>query len=149
LYAPVYHTANTEGDDFIFAYSTDNSNYTDMVTITRTSDDNTCQSYVLSSNTSGTVYIRVRDANRTAGRRVLDTIYVDHLYIRSEAAWSKADFNSDGLVNFYDYAKLAAAWMSSLGEPDFNDIYDLSTNDVVDMADIGIFTDYWLCGSGP
>lgn len=148
FYVEARHTANTEGDDFIFAYSTDNSNYTDMVTVTKTSDDNTCQSYVLPSATSGTVYIRVKDTNRTAGKRVLDTIYVDHIYIRSEAVWSKADFNGDGLVDFYDYAKLAAAWMSSLGVPGFNDIYDLNNNDIVDMADVGIFTDYWLWGSG-
>jgi len=149
FYVEAYHTANTEGDDFIFAYSTDNSNYTDMVTVTKTSDDNTYQSYVLPSNTSGTVYIRVKDTNRTAGRKVLDTIYVDHIYIRSEAVWSKADFNGDGLVDFHDYAKLADVWMSSLGEPDYNDIYDLSNNNIVDMADIGIFTDYWLFGAGP
>ncbi|TLM98310.1 hypothetical protein FDZ71_17285, partial [bacterium] len=146
FYVQAHHTANTEGDDFVFAYSTDNSSYTDMVTVTKTSDDDTYQSYAMPSDTNGTVYIRVKDTDRTAGRRTLDTIYVDHMYIRSEAVWSKADFNGDGAVNFHDYAGLAGAWMSSLGEPDYNDIYDLSNNDIVDMADVGIFADYWLCG---
>ena len=149
FYVEAHHTANAEGDDFVFSYSIDDSNYTDMLTVTKTSDNDTYQSYVLPSDTSGTVYIRVKDTNRTAGKRGLDTIYVDHIYILSEGAGPEADFNGDGVVNFFDYAELADVWMSSLGEPDFNDIYDLSNNDIVDMADVGIFTDYWLFGAGP
>jgi len=84
FYVEAYHTANTENDDFVFAYSTDDSSYTDMLTVTKTSDDNAYQSYVLPSSTSGTVYIRVTDTDRTAGNKTLDTIYVDHMYIRSE-----------------------------------------------------------------
>ncbi len=33
---------------------------------------------------NGTVYIRVRDTDRTASHTSLDTVYVDHMYIHSE-----------------------------------------------------------------
>lgn len=83
FYIEAHHTANTEGDDFIFAYSTDNSTYTDMLTVTKTVDDNTYQSYQLPSDTNGTVYIRVVDTDRLRGNDTLDTLYIDHMYIRS------------------------------------------------------------------
>ncbi|MHC5184865.1 MAG: hypothetical protein ACYSPI_11415, partial [Planctomycetota bacterium] len=80
-----YHTANGEGDDFVFAYSTTgvDGTYTDMVTVTKTSDDDQVQSYALPSSTSGNVYIRVKDTDQTAGSQNLDSIYVDHMYIES------------------------------------------------------------------
>ncbi|MGH8034928.1 MAG: hypothetical protein ACREO9_06870, partial [Lysobacterales bacterium] len=34
---------------------------------------------------SGTIYIRVTDTNRVAGHRTLDTVFVDHLYIRTNS----------------------------------------------------------------
>jgi beta-lactam-binding protein with PASTA domain len=80
-----HHTANSEGDNFVFAYSTNGANgtYTNMVTVTKTSDNNTAQTYTLPPGTGGTVHVRVIDLNRTAGRRVLDTIHIDHMYFRS------------------------------------------------------------------
>ncbi|MHC4396494.1 MAG: hypothetical protein ACYS1A_12645, partial [Planctomycetota bacterium] len=86
FHVEAYHTSNSEGDDFIFAYSTDDSFYTNMVTVTKTSDNDATDSYELPSSTSGTVYIRVKDADQTQGNRTKDTIYVDHMYILSEAA---------------------------------------------------------------
>ncbi|UCF00347.1 MAG: DUF4982 domain-containing protein, partial [Planctomycetota bacterium] len=84
FYVEAYHSYNKEGDDFIFAYSTDDLSYTDMVTVTKTSDDNTYQSYELPSGTNGTIYIRVKDTDRTAGNKEIDTIYIDRMYILSE-----------------------------------------------------------------
>ena len=83
FYVEAHHTANSEGDDFVFAYSTDDSTYTDMLTVTKTSDDSTYQSYVLPGATSGTVYLQVKDTNQTPGNKTLDTVYVDHMFIRS------------------------------------------------------------------
>lgn len=78
-----YHTANSEGDDFVFAYSTDNVAFTDMLTVTKTSDDDVYQTYLLPSSLSGTVYIRVKDTDQTKGNNIKDTIYVDHMYIEA------------------------------------------------------------------
>jgi len=66
-----------------------------------------------------------------------------------EYYFSFADFDCDEGVNFFDYTKLAGAWMSSSGEPDFNDHYDLYDDDTIDIPDLGIFSDEWLWGFGP
>jgi len=79
-----HHTANSEGDNFVFAYSTDNVTYTNLLTVTKTADDNTVQSAALPSSLSGTVYIRVQDTDRTKGRTGLDTISIDQMFIRSQ-----------------------------------------------------------------
>ena len=83
LYANTWAPLSTDGDTFIFAYSTDNVNYVNMFTLTGTSDDNNYKSYQLPAGTTGTVYVRVRDTDRTAGHRTLDIVFIDHLYIRS------------------------------------------------------------------
>ena len=83
FYLEANHTANTEGDYFVFAYSTDNVNYFDMVNVTKTLDDNTYQTSEMPGTISGPVYIRVRDADRTPGKTVKDTIYIDRMFIRS------------------------------------------------------------------
>ena len=83
FYVEAYHTSNSEGDNFVFAYSTDDLSYTDMVTVIKTADDDAYQGHVLPATISGTVYIRVKDTDQTQGNRSLDTIYVDHMYIKS------------------------------------------------------------------
>jgi len=83
FYVEAYHTANSEGDDFVFEYSMDDSTYTPMVTVTKTTDGNTYLTYTFTELISGTVYVRVRDTDQTAGNRTLDTIYIDHMFIRS------------------------------------------------------------------
>jgi len=83
FYVEAYHTSNSEGDDFVFAYSTNDSDYYNMVTVTKTSDDDATQSYEMPSSTSGTVYIRVQDTDRSQGNKTLDTVYVDYMYILS------------------------------------------------------------------
>jgi len=60
-----------------------------------------------------------------------------------------ADFNYDNKVNFLDYAKLAAAWETSLGEIGFNDVYDLHDDDAIDVTDLWIFLADWLWEVGP
>ncbi len=54
-----------------------------MVTVTKTSDDDTFQSYSLPDTLSGTVYIRVKDTDQTEGNKTKDTIYIDRMYILS------------------------------------------------------------------
>ena len=78
-----YKTGNSEGDDFVFAYSTNGTNWTNMVTVSRTTDDGTFQTCTMPGGTSGTVYVRVQDTDRTSGRNNLDTIYIDKMCFRS------------------------------------------------------------------
>jgi hypothetical protein len=61
FYLEAYHSSSSDGDDFMFAYSTDDSTYADMVTVTKTTDNDSYQTFNLLGNLSGTVYIRVMD----------------------------------------------------------------------------------------
>ena len=83
FYVEAYHTSNSEGDDFVFAYSTDDINYTDMLVITKTADDDQCQVFPLPPTLSGSVYIRVQDTDRTKGNRILDEVFIDEMYVES------------------------------------------------------------------
>ncbi|PXA04648.1 hypothetical protein DDZ13_05605 [Coraliomargarita sinensis] len=82
-----HHSANGEGDDFTFAYSTTGVDgvYTDMLTVTKTADDDTPQSFTLPAGTSGIVHVRVLDTDTSAGNRNLDSLFVDEMYILSES----------------------------------------------------------------
>ncbi len=81
LSVEAHHSANSEGDDFVFAWSADGTNYTNAVTVTKTADDNTPQTVALPAGLSGPIQIRVTDANRSSGNRQLDSLYVDGLGI--------------------------------------------------------------------
>ena len=86
LHVQAHQTASTDGDNFVFAWSTDDANYTDAVTVTKTADDDLYQTASIPTSVSGTVYVRVRDTDQTQGNRALDTIFVDHLFIRSSGS---------------------------------------------------------------
>ncbi len=111
-----HHTANSEGDDFIFAYSTTgvNGTYQNMVTISKTADDNSIQSYVLPPGTSGTVHVRVMDANREPGKKVLDTLYIDEIVIVSQLSPAVPD---------------AMTWALSYGNAALSDLAEDSDGD--------------------
>jgi PKD repeat protein len=81
FFVEAFRTNNSEGDDFIFAYSTDDVTYVDMVTVASATEQ--VYSAVL-PNLSGTVYVRVTDANRNWGRTNLDDVSVDEMYISYE-----------------------------------------------------------------
>ena len=83
FFVRAHHGANAEGDDFVFAWSTDDASYVDLLTVTKTYDDGAYQSADLDPGVSGLVYVRVLDTDRTQGHRELDALYVDHLYIES------------------------------------------------------------------
>jgi hypothetical protein len=83
LNANVWAPTSTDGDTFVFAYSVDDVNYIDMFNITADNDDDINQIYSLPPSTSGTVFVRVRDTDRTPGNRTQDTIFIDQLYIQT------------------------------------------------------------------
>jgi len=55
-----------------------------------------------------------------------------------------ADFNVDRAVNFLDLAKLGTAWRTTVSQPDFNSIYDLYPDDIINLKDLEVFAQYWL-----
>ncbi len=72
---------SSDGDAFDFAWSTDNSSFTYMFTISSTDTANV-QSSVIPA--SGTIYIRVTDTDQTAGNRSKDSISIDQMFIRGD-----------------------------------------------------------------
>jgi PKD repeat protein len=80
LYANAWSGGSSDGDSFKFAWSSNNSTFTDLFTLP-VNDFASVQSVTIPS--SGTIYIRVTDTNRTVGATGLDTVFVDQLYIRS------------------------------------------------------------------
>jgi serine protease AprX len=84
LEVDAHHTLSSDGDHFVLAYSTNDTTYVDLVTVTKTADDDVYQTAALPAGISGTVYIRVRDTVRTPGTQALDTVRIDHMLIRVE-----------------------------------------------------------------
>ncbi len=81
FYVEAFKTASTDGDDFVFSYSTDGVTYLDMLTVTRTEDTNAPQVYVFPTAPTGTVYVRATDTNHTKAHLSMDTLYIDHMYV--------------------------------------------------------------------
>jgi hypothetical protein len=80
-----YQSASSDGDHFVFAYSTNGVDYTNMLTVTKTSDDDAPQTFAMPAGLGGTVYVRVMDTYRDWWRysTPLDTIYIDDMFIVS------------------------------------------------------------------
>lgn len=53
-----------------------------------------------------------------------------------------ADFNNNGHVDLFDFAKLANAWLNE--PPELNPIYDLNNDDTVNTIDLSLFADEWF-----
>jgi hypothetical protein len=53
----------------------------------------------------------------------------------------KPDFNRDGSVSFVDYAGFASAWLADFNQPEFSCVYDLDSNQVINMEDLEISAD--------
>ena len=97
FYGEAYHSTNSEGDDFDFYYSTDGTNYNYMLSVSKTSDDDTAQTYSLPSDTTGTVYIYVKDADRTESNGNADSLYVDSMGIEVTKGAPRFVLAFDGL----------------------------------------------------
>ena len=105
FFVEAYHDVNTDGDNFLFSWSADQTSWTDLVTITKTADDDLAQSAALPDGLSGTVYIRATDTDQTANKKSLDSLYIDQMYIRSDPSIA-GDANADGVVDGLDYITL-------------------------------------------
>jgi hypothetical protein len=80
LTANAWSNGSSDGDDFLFAYSTDGSNWSNAFVVSSTSTGNT-QSAGLPGGISGTVYVRVTDTDNSQSNSATDTVSVDQLVI--------------------------------------------------------------------
>jgi len=130
LFAQLLPSNSTDGDEFEFAYSTDNNNYITMFT---TSGSSAMEySANLSADISGTLYIRVTDTDRTPGNNVLDSIAVDQLYVRTGFEAGEVPVAPTGLM--------ATATSSSQIELSWSDNSDNETGFKIDRFD----ADSWV-----
>jgi hypothetical protein len=56
------------------------------------------------------------------------------------------DLNNDCHVNMYDFAILAAAWLTSPGDANYNSVAELTGDDIIDTADLAALARRWLMG---
>jgi hypothetical protein len=88
LHVNAWAAASTDGDNFVLSYSIVDldSLYVQLAVITAKSDEAEDQTFVLPPDLSGMVYIRLEDTDRNRGNKSLDTVFIDHLFIRSDTA---------------------------------------------------------------
>lgn len=79
-----YRPNNSENDNFIFEYSTDNVNFIPSLTVNSSTEQ--LFSSDLPNNLSDTVYIRVVDSDHRFGNLIFDRLYVNQLYLESSTA---------------------------------------------------------------
>ncbi len=83
LFVDAAATTSDDGDGFAFEYSTDNGSTYEPALVVPAGGSGV-YSAALADTVEGSVEIRVRDTNRAQGANTLDSIAIDHLYIRSE-----------------------------------------------------------------
>ncbi len=81
LEAEAHHSSNGEGDDFILSGSFDGQNYTDLITVTKTNDDDQAQTAAIDGAANGAYYVKVVDTDRSQSNRNLDSFSLDYLAI--------------------------------------------------------------------
>jgi len=119
LFVEAYQSSSSDGDNFVFAWSTDDVNYTDALTVNKTSDDDVAQSAALPSSLAGLVYIRVRDTDQTAGNQALDTVFVDQLYIQSQTVAGPPS-TPTGLAATPGDMQVSLSWSAAPGADSYN-----------------------------
>ncbi|UCE25474.1 MAG: PKD domain-containing protein, partial [Candidatus Zixiibacteriota bacterium] len=79
FHVEAYRPDNSDGDNFSFAYSTDDDLYTDMVTVASATEQ--VYSATMPNGLTGVIYIRVRDTDGVFGNISLDAVFIDEMYI--------------------------------------------------------------------
>ncbi len=84
LFIEAHHTLNTESDDFVIEGSLAAAGpWSSLITVTKTADNDAYQTANLPKAVGGLpLYLRVKDANRDPNATDIDTVYVDHMFVR-------------------------------------------------------------------
>jgi PKD repeat protein len=139
--ANTWAPANSENDSFLFEWSSNNTTYTPMFSADiASSDPDTYQSFALPSTLNGTVYIRVTDTDQTSGNRNLDTVTVDHLFIRKQNTQGDPPVAPDALqATAVSASQIDLIWTSAATD-EFGYYVDRSTDGVsfTKVATLGV-----------
>jgi len=112
IVANAWSSGSGDGDTFNVQYSLNGGgSWTTAFNVSSTSTSNQ-QSYVLPSNPTGSVLIRVLDTNRVAGAREYNTFFVDHLYVRvANPSTEPPDGGPTGLsASAFSSSRIDLAW---------------------------------------
>ena len=83
-WANAWSSGSTDGDTFRFEYSVNGgSSWNALFTVSSTSSSNVQSSAVINAP-AGTMIVRVLDTNRVAGKRELNTVFIDQLYLKPQ-----------------------------------------------------------------
>jgi M6 family metalloprotease-like protein len=101
-------------EGFTFAYSIDGGiTYTDALTVD--SDTEGTQIVELPPQTSGTIFVRVEDTDRSRGEQTLDTVYIDYIMVESFGEivlTAPSNLNGSALSS----SEIALTWDDASGE---------------------------------
>jgi len=84
VFAEAHRTVSVDNDSFFLQWSTLSTGpWTDLLTITRSTDTDTDQTATLPTTVGGSqIYFRVVDSNHTVNATPQDTVTFDHLFVR-------------------------------------------------------------------
>lgn len=116
FYVEAYRPGNTDGDNFIFAYSLDDVTYNNLVTVNSSTEQ--IYSASLPGALSGTVYISVIDIDRSWGNTSLDPVYVDYMYVEFTSTPQPPVAEFSGTPRSGDYPLTVSFTDLSTGSPD-------------------------------
>ncbi len=124
FYLEGYRPNNSDGDDFVFQYSTDDVTYLALFTVASSVEQT--YSLAMPAGLTGTVYVRVTDDNRAWDLSSLDAVYVDQMYFEfgtapappvANFAGSPASGSYPLTVNFTDLSTGApTSWSWNFGD---------------------------------
>lgn len=116
LFVDAATTSSGDGDSFAFDYSIDAGATYSSPVLAVPAGTGGVYSASLPGSLSGPVQIRVTDTDRTPGARGLDTLTVDHLYVRSESGTSTTPATPTGFT--------ATATSATTGDLSWTDVAD-------------------------
>ncbi|MBN1764385.1 MAG: DUF4982 domain-containing protein [Sedimentisphaerales bacterium] len=75
------------------------------------------------------------------------TAEYDDFTVIADVQVRTADFNGNGVVDLQDFTGFSNGWMTTAGQPGFNEIYDLNLDTSIGIADLVVFAQNWLMGT--
>jgi hypothetical protein len=83
LYVQAHHTPNTEGDNFLFQYRANDGSWVDLLVVDKAQADASYQTATIPAGISSPLELRVTDTDQSGKNIGLDTLYIDHMFIRA------------------------------------------------------------------
>ena len=154
VFANAWSNFSAEGDTFIMEWSTNSNDGFQTLFVLGEDSSVTLSKLIDTTGTlSGPVYIRIRDMDETAGRTVLDTVYVNHLFIKTVSAAGDPPAAPSGMtVSGATGSSLALEWTDNSADESSFTIERSTDGTTFEFlatlaADVTTYTDTGLTGT--